>query len=264
MENNYIAFSGVSNVGNKMKINEDYISFDDNQFGDDIVYFSIADGSGSKESMFRPAAIVSNQALKYMARFFKKDEKLFKGNIRTLMEESVLSANDVLCGFKLGAEESRMEFASSFTCATLERNGVLTFAHAGNTRLYLIRDQRTVQLTTDHTIGQKLVDKQAITEEEYYTAIERLQLYNELGMVADPSVQTARVKLKKNDVVIMTTDGIHYNFRKEAFLEILLSTQTMDEAAQEMVKTALDLKTYPDNISVIIAWYLGSGMEESQ
>lgn len=258
MNNNYAVFSGVSNVGNKMKVNEDYISFDDNNFGEDIIYFSIADGAGSKESNFRPGAIVSNQTLKYLARFFQKDKTLFENNIRTLMEEAVLSANDVLCGFKLGDEESRMQFGSSFTCATLQRDGTLTFAHAGNTRLYLIRDQKTMQLTKDHTIGQKLVDNQTISEEEYYTAIERLQIYNELGMVSEPFIQTARIKLKENDVVIMTTDGIHYNFRSEAFLDILLGTQTLDDAAQEMVKTALSLKTYPDNISVNIAWYLGT------
>ena len=56
----------------------------------------------------------------------------------------------------------------------------------------------------------------------------------------------------------MTTDGIHYAYRKEAFFDILMNTQTMDEAAEQMVETALQLKVYPDNISVTVIWYHGS------
>ena len=173
------------------------------------------------------------------------------------MEEAFLSANDVLIGFKLGDEADRMNYASSMTCAMFQRNGRLTFAHAGNTRLYIIRNERVLQLTKDHTEGQKLVDAGKITEENYYTAIERLSLYNGIGIKPVPEVQTAEVQLRKNDVVIMTTDGIHYAYRKEAFFDILMQTQTLDEAAEQMVDTALKLRVYPDNISVNVIWYLG-------
>ena len=41
-------------------------------------------------------------------------------------------------------------------------------------------------------------------------------------------------------------------------IDILMNTQTMDEAAEQMVETALQLKVYPDNISVNVIWYHGS------
>lgn len=259
MENDFISFSGQSNVGPRQTVNEDYILFDDHSFGEDAAFFSVADGAGSKESLFRPAAIVSNQILKYLVRFYQKDRDLALSKTRLLIEEAALSANDVLCSFKLGDEASRLNFATSATCAFLQRGGKLTFAHAGNTRLYLIRDGRTLQLTKDHTVGQKLVDNQAISAEAYYTAIERLQLYNEFGMMSDPYIQVAEIQLKPNDVVVVTSDGIHYNYSgEEAFFNILVSTGSIEEAAKAMVDTALELKTYPDNISVDVAWYLGS------
>lgn len=242
-----------------MKVNEDYILFNENDFGPNILFASIADGSGSKESMFRPAALASHQTETFLKRFYKKDRDLFLKNTRLLMEEAFMVANDVLIGFKVGDESDRYSFATTLTCILLESNGTLTFAHAGNTRIYLVRDGRTLQLTKDHTEGQKLVDNGTITEENYYTAIERLSLYNGIGILQEPFVQTARIQLNKNDVIIMTTDGIHYAYHPEAFFEILMRTGTMDEAAQEMVKTALDLKVYPDNISVNVIWYLGEG-----
>lgn len=82
------------------------------------------------------------------------------------------------------------------TCAFLERNGKLTFGHAGNTRLYIIRDQKVLQLTKDHTEGQNWLFR-GISEESYYTAIERLMLYNGIGISATPIVQVGQIQLKK-------------------------------------------------------------------
>ena len=70
-------------------------------------------------------------------------------------------------------------------------------------------------------------------------------------------IQTGALRLKKNDIIIMTTDGIHYAYRKEALFDILMNTQTIDEAAETMVETALKLRVYPDNISANVIWYLG-------
>lgn len=256
MAMDYAFYSGKSNVGFNMKVNEDYILFDEHSFGDNL-FCCIADGAGSKEDNFRPSAIASNQVQKVLARLYKKNPELFIDNVRLFMEESFLSANDVLIGFKLGDEASRLNYASSMTSAFLQRNGILTFAHAGNTRLYIIRNEKVKQLTQDHTEGQKLVDSGQISEENYYTAIERLSLYNGIGITPLPIIQTGALRLKKNDVVVMTTDGIHYAYRKEALFDILMNTETIDEAAENMVETALKLRVYPDNISVNVIWYLG-------
>lgn len=251
----FVSYSGKSNVGFHMKVNEDYIYFNDTGFGEDNLFCSIADGSGSKESMFRPASIATHQVEKFLERIYKRDPDVIKDHIRILMEEAFLVANDVLISFKLGDEAERLNFATTLSCIFLERDGTMTFAHAGNTRIYLLRDAKPIQLTVDHTDGQKLVDQGVITEEGYYTAIERLRLYNGLGIMAEPVVQTGRIRLKNNDVIIMTTDGIHYVYKPDAFFDILMQTKNMDEATEQMVNNALKLRTFPDNISVNAVWY---------
>ena len=252
----YVSYSGKSNVGFNMKENEDYILFNRDDF-DDNLFVCIADGSGSKGEMFRPGTIAANQINKTLVRLYKKDRELFLKNIRLFMEEAFLSANDVLIVFKLGDEADRINYGTSMTCIFIQKNGRLTFAHVGNTRLYIIRNEKVIQLTKDHTEGQKLVDAGKISEEAYYTAIERLSIYNGIGITPSPEVQTAELQLLKNDVLIMTTDGIHYAYRKEAFFDILMNTKTMDEATEQMVETALKLRVYPDNISVNVLWYHG-------
>ena len=71
MAMDYAFYSGKSNVGFNMKVNEDYILFDEHSFGDNL-FCCIADGAGSKEDNFRPSAIASNQVQKVLARLYKK------------------------------------------------------------------------------------------------------------------------------------------------------------------------------------------------
>ena len=253
----YLSYSGKSNVGFNMKVNEDYILFNETDFSDNL-FVCIADGSGSKENNFRPSSIASHQAETFLKRIYKNNQELLLDHIRFFMEESFYSANDALIAFKLGDEQGRLNYATSLTSVFIQRNGVITMAHAGNTRLYVVRDGKVLQITKDHTEGQKLVDAGEISADNYYTAIERLSLYNGIGISPKPVIQTMQLQLRKNDVVIMTTDGIHYAYKKEAFFDILMNTETMEDAAEEMIQTALRLKVYPDNISVNVIWYHGN------
>lgn len=259
-----IIYAGRSNVGFKQKVNEDFIVCNDKSFGDDLFFIGVADGSGAKDSLFRPASVAISQVENILKRFYKENKSLLVNNIRLFLKQAVYVANDVLVAFKIGDEEDRMQFASTLTCAMIQKNGILTYAHTGNTRLYLVRNGKVIQMTKDQTEGQKLVDQGTISETEYYTAYERLRLYSGLGMYVNPEVETKEFKLKKNDVVIISSDGIHYAYRSDYFYQILMETKTMDDAADRMIQDAIDLHLYPDNLSVVVAWYLGDGTEPAE
>ena len=262
MAADFVEYSGKSNTGFRMKTNEDYILFNDTEFGDDFLFACIADGAGSQSSLFRPASIAAEQIEQMLKRIYKEDPALFSRYLKLFMREAFYTANNILIGFKLGDEESRYGFATTMTCAVLSRKGVLTYAHVGNTRLYLLRDGKVYQLTVDHTEAQRLVEKGVITEAQYYTSLERLSLYNGLGIMPQPQVDIKQVKLKANDVLIMTSDGIHYSYPSESFPELMLSGETIDAVAETIIETALSLKNFPDNCSVNVIWYPGNREEE--
>ena len=108
MSVDYAAYSGKSNTGFHMKVNEDYILFNDEDF-DGSLFACIADGSGSKDTLFRPAAIVSHQLQKSLIRLYRERKDLVESNLRFFMEEAFQTANDVLIGFKLGDEAERLQ-----------------------------------------------------------------------------------------------------------------------------------------------------------
>lgn len=259
----FAGYSGKSDIGFRQKKNEDYIAFQ--ELGNDTLFAAIADGSGSKGSLFQPASIVTNQIANMLQRIYNKKKEFLLENARFFLEEAMLSANDALIAFKLGDEENNAGFASSITCLLLTRSGQLTFAHAGNTRLYLIHEAELFQMTTDHTEGRLLVDKGVISEEDYYTSLERLQLYNGLGIKSDPFIQTQQYQLSDNDVLAMTSDGIHYSYRAEGMKDIILDSQDLDEATTNLIKTANDMKSFSDNISCnVIQWYKNGGTDRKE
>ena len=253
----FISYSCLSNTGVRKKTNEDFILVNADGFGGEMLLCCVADGAGAEKSLFRPASIAATQVEKSLVRAYRKDPDLLRENLRFFMEESFQTANDVVAAFKLGDEETRFGFATTLTAAMIEQDGTLTCGHVGNTRLYLLRDGVSYQITKDHTEAQRLVDENILPEESYYTSEKRLVLTNGIGVVPVPEVETVKLPLQKNDVVIMTSDGIHYSYSSDAFFEIMMETETIDDAAKTMIQAALDLANFPDNISVCIMWYHG-------
>lgn len=254
----YISYSGLSDPGWKKTENEDFIWFNDRDFGNDMMFAAVADGSGSAKDSFRPSSIAVHQIDTMLQRFYKKDPQYFRDKARTILEMSVLSANDVLTAFKLGDESERYGYATTITCVLIARDGTMAGAHAGNTRLYLLRDQNTIQLTKDHTKAQQMIDTGEMDPARAFMSVEKLVLNSGLGMYPNPDIQTFQLKLKENDFLIMTSDGIHYSYPDDQFLPLILDSKDLDEAAKRFVSTAKDVKTYNDNISVSLMWYLGA------
>lgn len=253
---NFAYYSGKSNTGFRQTKNEDYIAF--HELGDDLLFALIADGSGSGEgAMFQPASIVVNKVGTIIKRIYNKQKGLLLKYPKFFLEETILEANDALIAFKLGDEIRNMGFATTITCALIEGNGRMTLAHVGNTRLYVLRKGKLIQLTKDHTLGQELVEKKAITEAEYYVAAERLTLTNGLGVSAEPFVQVNQVQLRMNDIVLMSSDGLHYSIKDIGMIDTLLASDTPDDATEALIQLAIDQKNFSDNISVNVIWFLG-------
>lgn len=255
----FAGYSGASNTGYKQTINEDFISI--TELDSDTLLAMVADGNGGKNTLFQPAAIVCNQIVNAVKRLYKKDKKIFLKNARTFMEEILLSANDVLIAFKLGNEAENFGFASSISCLILERSGRCTFAHAGNTRIYMLKDDKIIQLTKDHTLAQELVDRGNLSADDYYTSMDRLNMYSGMGVVSIPIINTGQVKLPENTILLMSSDGLHYSLKEFAIRDITYAARSLDEAVQSLTSAAIEQKNFPDNISVNIIYYFGERKE---
>lgn len=243
-----------SDIGVEREIQEDYVSF--NELDDENVIAVVADGSASRSSIPQPAAIVTVEIIDYITDLFKTHPDFLFDDPRYFLKAAFLHANRVLGAFKMGNDEIYGNFSASVTACLFLDNGFIYFAHSGNTRFCVIRNNMMIQATDDHTVANDLLNRKEITEEEYYTHYARLQLTSGLGMLSDNAIeiQTGRIKGSEGDVYLMTTDGVHYAIRPEYIQDIVLDSDSATSASESLISAARDIIKYPDNMSALVAY----------
>lgn len=253
--NNYM-YGGFSDVGFMREINEDYISAI--ELDNTTLFAVIADGQGSKASSMQPASIAATEMNYIIRRVFKQDKELLLENPEVFLAEAMQAANRVIGAFKSANEELYAGFGSSVTCCLMWEGGHYSFAHAGNTRLYLIKFDKQglpkmIQLTKDHTKARKLYDDGIITLEQYHTHPDRLVLNSGLGEWVNIEIQTYTDVMKPQDFILMTTDGIHYAVTPNPIMEFVVRSESCEDAAHVLIDAAKSQK-YVDNMSALIIW----------
>ena len=130
----------------------------------------------------------------------------------------------------------------------------LHLVHVGDSRAYLLRDDKLHRLTKDHTLAQQLVDGQAMTPDE--AARSRLShvLVNAVGGGSDDvTVELHRVKLKLEDQLLMCTDGL-YDMVSDAMIAAHLEDQSIpvEKVVHGLIRAA-NQAGGRDNVTVVLA-----------
>ncbi|MFN9740976.1 MAG: PP2C family protein-serine/threonine phosphatase [Acidobacteriota bacterium] len=137
------------------------------------------------------------------------------------------------------------------TCAVLVLQGEHAWiAHAGDSRIYLIRENRIVQMTRDHSRVQRMLDDGLLTEEEALTHPERHYLERALGLREEIRVDLRPLPLPllTADLLIACTDGLTSLVGDEEIYRIALS-HPPDEACTNLINLANERGGH-DNISI--------------
>lgn len=253
--NNIYSFEGKSDVGIQKAINEDYI--DSLQIDGDTLLLIIADGSGSEPNGYQPAVIASTEIKATVKRFYDKNSDILFTCSDLVLYEAFTNANRVLSVFAACDPDRFSKFACSVTCCLLHKHNA-TVVSIGNCRLYMIRLFKNSPaihlLTSDHTQAADMVTAGLLNEEDYYNHVDRLVLTRALGISPEPKIQILKdISVKKDDIILMTTDGIHYAIRPEAMCDIVLQSGSCTDAAGGLIEAA-KIEKYPDNMSVIVAY----------
>lgn len=128
----------------------------------------------------------------------------------------------------------------------------LALAHIGDSRLYLLRDNRLSQVTKDHTFVQRLVDSGKITEEEAKTHPRRSVLMRVLGDVdSSPQIDTEVLDTRPDDVWLLCSDGL-CGYVEDVDIERILRRRTsLQDAVDGLIDKSL-AHGAPDNVTVVI------------
>ncbi|MCP4117722.1 MAG: Stp1/IreP family PP2C-type Ser/Thr phosphatase [Desulfobacteraceae bacterium] len=128
-------------------------------------------------------------------------------------------------------------------------------AHVGDSRAYLYRKKRLIQLTTDHTMVQKMVEKGMLSPQETFNHPNSNILERAIG--SKPHVEadiSDELMLDDGDAVILCSDGLTGYVTDAEILRVLRSRATVQDIPKRLVNLALD-KGGEDNVTVQFIQY---------
>jgi serine/threonine protein phosphatase PrpC len=148
---------------------------------------------------------------------------------------------------------------ATLTAAAITREGV-SLLQVGDSRGYVIRGGRIKLATKDQSLVQQLVDVGQISEQEAETHMFRNVILQALG--AQPELQpvTGRVRLFRDDLLLLCSDGLSGKLRAEDMLRIINEADgDLARACEALVEEANE-RGGEDNITVVLARLTGDDL----
>src|SRR5215831_11682519 len=131
---------------------------------------------------------------------------------------------------------------------------VAKLAHVGDSRAYLFRNHRLSQLTTDHTIVQRMVQAGMLKPEEAADHPQSSVLERAIGSAQNVEVDIRSHPLQSGDAVLLCSDGLSGYVSDVQIEDVLRDERTVQETTADLVRLALD-KGGRDNVTVQVVRY---------
>lgn len=149
-------------------------------------------------------------------------------------------------------EKSRMEENLKYMGCTMEIvlliNDKLYMAHAGDSRIYRLRNGILRKLSKDHSYIEKLIKEGKITKEEAKTHPDKNMVTKALGTMRLVEPDLIYKKFLKGDTLLICSDGLTNMVSEEEIKEVL---QTSQNPEKDLIKLANNYGG-SDNITVIV------------
>ena len=122
--------------------------------------------------------------------------------------------------------------------------------HVGDSRAYLVHGDKIEQLTTDHTLVQRLVEMKELTleEAEYYP--QKNVLYRAIGQNEQLKMERLIRTLPPGAQMLLCTDGLWDLVEPETIREVTATSVSPQDACDSLLRIAND-RGGSDNITVI-------------
>jgi serine/threonine protein phosphatase PrpC len=166
-----------------------------------------------------------------------------------MLRQAVVAANrEVINYAQLNPDERGL--GATVTAAMIVGQ-VLTVAHVGDSRLYLLSGERLEQLTEDHSLVQRMVNTGNLSRSEARIHPYRNVIYRSIGSDEHIEIDIIRHKLNSGDVMMMCSDGLNSMLSDDQIRDILMVNLDPNSAAKELV-VAANAAGGEDNTSVIV------------
>lgn len=179
--------------------NQDRLAY---SYSRDAALLVIADGMGGHLH----GEVAAQIAVQYITEAFQAAASPKLDDPTLFLTRSLTNAHHAILDY---AHDRWLTEAPRTTCvACVIQDGRACWAHAGDSRLYLLRKGRIHAQTRDHTRVRMLLDEGLISEAEANTHPGRNRIFSCLGGTHLPHIDhSPPTALKTGDVIVLATDG---------------------------------------------------------
>ncbi|MBD0372296.1 MAG: serine/threonine-protein phosphatase [Pyrinomonadaceae bacterium] len=140
---------------------------------------------------------------------------------------------------------------------------MLDLVQVGDSRAYVLRNDQIKLATKDQSLVQQLVDVGQISEEEAETHMFRNVILQALGAQRELSPVTGRLRLRRDDILLLCSDGLSGKLRADDIRRIVSESNGNLQAACATLVEEANNRGGEDNITVVLARFTGDEMEEA-
>lgn len=255
-----IVGAAVTHVGKVREHNEDAHFFD----GDNNL-FLVCDGMGGHAAGEVASAIAirtlrqkwsDNTTHGAIDAYVADGSPEARRALLTTLRDGVIAAHDAIIA-EAARDEAKTGMGTTLVAAIIV-GGDVVFAHAGDSRAYLVRDNIAMQLTEDHTLLSRLLAAGIDVDLSGEGSRFKSMLTNALGIGQDCKVSTFIVPLADGDRFLLCSDGISEYIAEGEVGEVLSKAASPSRAAQKLVDLALE-RGGGDNATALVVRVLEAG-----
>src|SRR5687768_13998213 len=175
----------------------------------------VCDGMGGAAA----GEVASQMAVESISSALATSEAQARDGFARRLRRAIEDANDRIYA---QSRDNQSERGMGTTCTAVGLvDGTLVLGQIGDSRCYVLREGRLAQVTKDQSLAWQLIEAGAMTAEEAKAFEHANIILQALGVQERVDVALSQVPLRRGDIVLISSDGLHGPVSDDEMTQIL-------------------------------------------
>lgn len=232
----------ITDVGQKRTVNQDFVFTSETPVGNLPNLFVVADGMGGHKA----GDFASSYAVEVLLSTIREDEN---SNPVKIIRAAIENANTQLLR-EASDNETMSGMGTTMVLVTIVGHYAYV-ANVGDSRLYLVDENKISQITKDHSLVEEMVRMGEISRDDARNHPDKNIITRALGAGRDVDVDFFDIRLTPGDILLLCSDGLSNMVADEDIRRVIRTSETLEETGCRLVSMAND-NGGRDNIAVVL------------
>ncbi len=205
--------------------------------------FLLADGMGGHPE----GEVAAQLALQTISALYQKEARPIVADVSEFLATAIMAAHHQI--IRYASEKGMLDTPRTTLVAAVLQGSYATWAHCGDSRLYVVRHGELLTRTRDHSYLEQQTSAGVVRLDR----INRNILFTCLGSPSKPVFDvTGPVALQQGDRILLCSDGLWGSVTDPDIVRALSADGSVSDVVPDLVETALrNGGDHSDNVTVV-------------